>query len=152
MNSSSCDPQPAPLVPVLDRQFGVAVEALVAGTDLRLDPALLVAQQEVHARRRPRQRRVDRRGEGVHQLGPSLVADPERGAATLAEMPVGRSLAAVDRRVPYAERAFAAHFKCVGYPHDIDCIPAATRALATNRAIASLIGVRGVTVDGETDR
>ena len=35
------------LVPFLDRQFGIAVEAIVVGADLRLHPAGLVAQQEV---------------------------------------------------------------------------------------------------------
>jgi hypothetical protein len=48
----SFDPQPVFFVPVLDRQFGMAVEAVVIGADLRFDPARFVAQQQMHARRR----------------------------------------------------------------------------------------------------
>src|SRR5262245_31144009 len=46
----SLDPQPVFFVPVLDRQFGISVEALVTGTDLQLDPAGFVAQQQMHTR------------------------------------------------------------------------------------------------------
>src|ERR1700731_2022354 len=35
----SFDPQPMFFVPFLDRQFGIPVEALVIGADLRFDPA-----------------------------------------------------------------------------------------------------------------
>ena len=48
----SFDPQPVFFVPVLDRQFGIALEAVVIGADLRFDPARFVAQQQMHARRR----------------------------------------------------------------------------------------------------
>src|SRR5262249_9551028 len=58
--------------------------------------------------------REDRRSERVHQLRPLLIADPERGAAMLAVMPVGRAFMAVDRCIPYPERAVAFHFKTVG--------------------------------------
>src|SRR5262249_41504298 len=47
----SFDPQPVFFVPVLDRQFEIAVEAVVIGADLRFDPARLVAQQQLDARR-----------------------------------------------------------------------------------------------------
>src|ERR1700746_2907119 len=88
----------------------------------------------------------------MHQLGPLLIADPERRATTLAVMPVGRALMAVDRRIPCPERALAFHFESVGYAHDIDRLSAATRALAANRAITALIWVRRVAVDAEADR
>src|SRR3984885_15157238 len=104
------------------------------------------------ARRRPRQLGIDRRDERVHQLGPRLVADPQRRAAAFAIIAVGRARFAVDRRVPYPERALAAHFKRVGYPHDVDCITTAAGALAADRAIAALVGVRRMTVNCETDR
>ena len=48
----SFDPQPVFFVPVLDRQFGIAVEAVVIGTYLQFDPARFVAQQQMRARRR----------------------------------------------------------------------------------------------------
>ena len=101
----SFDPQPVFSVPVLDRQFGIAVEAVVMGADLRFDPARLVAQQQVHTQGRLGKLRIDRRGKGVHQLRPLLIADPERRAAVLAVMPVGRAFMAVDRCIPYPERA-----------------------------------------------
>jgi hypothetical protein len=50
----SFDPQPVFFVPVLDREFGIAVEAVVIGADLRFDPARFVAQQQMHARGRLR--------------------------------------------------------------------------------------------------
>src|SRR5579872_17788 len=98
------------------------------------------------------QLRVDARGERVHQLGPGLVADPQRCPALLAVIPVGRAFPPIDRRVPHADRLFAAYFKSVSYPHDVNCISAAARALAADRAIAALIGVGRVAVDREADR
>ena len=53
-------------VPVLDRQFGIAVETVVIKTNLRFDPARFVAQQQMHARRRLGQLRIDHRGKRVH--------------------------------------------------------------------------------------
>ena len=50
----SFDPQPVFFVPVLDRQFGITVETVVIGADLRFDPARFIAQQQMHARRRLR--------------------------------------------------------------------------------------------------
>src|SRR5215471_6268969 len=88
----------------------------------------------------------------MHQLRPLLITDPQRRAAALAVMPVGRAFMAVDRCIPYPERAFAFHFKSVGYAHDIDRVSAPTCALAADRAIAALIRVRRVAVDAEADR
>jgi hypothetical protein len=146
----SFDPQPVSFVPVFDRQCGMAVEAFVIGADVRFDPARFVAQQQVHARRRVRQLRVDRRGERVNQLRPLLIAYPERRAAVLAVMPIGRALTAVDRCIPYPKRGFAYHFKSIGYTHDIDRVPATARALAADRAIAALIRVRRMAVDARS--
>jgi hypothetical protein len=87
----------------------------------------------------------------VHKLRPLLIADPERRAAALAVMPVGRAFMAVDRCIPYPERGFAFHFDSVGYAHDIDRVSAAARALAADRAIAALIRVRRVALDAEAD-
>ena len=129
-----------------------ALEAVVIGADLRFDPARFVAQQQMNARRRLRQLRIDRRGKRVNQRRPLLIADPEWRAAVLAVMPVGRALMAVDRCIPYPERAFAFHFKSVVYAHDIDRVSAATRTLAADRSIAALIRVRCVAVDAEADR
>src|SRR5215475_13697095 len=67
-------------------------------------------------------------------------------------MPIGRAFMAVDRRIPYPKRAFAFHFKSVGLAHNVDRVSAATRALAADRAIATLIRVRRVAVDAEADR
>jgi hypothetical protein len=39
----SFDPEPVFFVPVLDRQFGIAVEAVVIRADLRFNPARFVA-------------------------------------------------------------------------------------------------------------
>src|ERR1700751_3078629 len=106
----------------------------------------------MHARRRLRQLSIDRRGKRVNQLGPLLIADPERRAAVLAVMPVGRTLTAVDRSIPYPERVFALHFESIGYAHDIDRVSGAAGTLAADRAIAPLIRVRRVAVDAEGDR
>src|SRR5262252_6478932 len=106
----------------------------------------------MHARRRLGQLRIDRRGKRVHQLRPLRIADPERRAAALAVMPVGRAFMAVDRCIPYPERGFVFHYERVGSAHDIDRVSATARALATDRTIAALIRVRGVAVDAEADR
>ena len=50
----SFDPQPVFFVPVLDRQFGIAIEAVIVGANLRFGPARFVAQQQMNARRRLR--------------------------------------------------------------------------------------------------
>src|SRR5207248_8247690 len=73
---TSLDPQIAALVPFLDRQLGVPVIARIIRPDLRLDPARLVAQQQMDAGGRRRERRVDCRGERVNEVRPVLVADP----------------------------------------------------------------------------
>src|SRR3546814_5408191 len=96
-----------------------------------------------------RQGRVDGRGKGVDELGPFGAEQPQGAAAMLAEMPLGRA--------GMGARLAGAFYFCVvdGYvssPPDlhgpgvaaqVDGIPAATRCLAANRAIAALIGVRG---------
>src|SRR5262245_26196481 len=88
----------------------------------------------------------------MHQLRPLFIADPERCAAALAVIPVGRPLVTVDRRIPHPERASAFDFESVGSAHDIDRVSAGARTLAADRAIAVLIRVRRVTVDAEADR
>src|ERR1700680_2932783 len=102
----SFDPQPVFFVPVLDRQFGITVETVVIGADLRFDPARFIAQQQMYARRRLGQLRIDRRSKRV--------PDPERRAAALAVMPFGRAFVAADRCIPYPERAFTFEFESVG--------------------------------------
>src|SRR5262249_42096060 len=88
----------------------------------------------------------------MHQLRPLLVADPKRGAAFLAIVPIRRALPAIDGCVPHAERTLAFNFKRVRYPHDIDGITTATRALATDRTVAALVRVGRVAVDRKRDR
>ena len=50
----SFDPQPVFFVPALDRQFGIAIEAVIIGANLRFDPARFIAQQQMNTRRRLR--------------------------------------------------------------------------------------------------
>ena len=88
----------------------------------------------------------------MHQLRPLFIADPERCAATLAVIPIGRPLVTVDRRFPHPERASAFDFESVGSAHDIDRVSTGARTLAADRAIAALIRVRRVTVDAEAER
>src|ERR1700737_4558288 len=91
----SFDPQPVFFVPVLDRQFGITVETVVIGADLRFDPVRFIAQQQMYARRRLGQLRIDRRSKRVHQFRPLLIADPERRSAALAVMgSAGRAVGA----------------------------------------------------------
>src|SRR5579862_7831844 len=87
----------------------------------------------------------------MDEIGPGFIAHPQGCAAMAAEMPRCRAGGAVDLRVPDADRAPEFYLKCVGYTHDIDRIPAAAGAFSADRAIAPLIGVGGVAVEGETD-
>jgi hypothetical protein len=89
------------------------------------------------------QRRVDRAGVGMHQLGPGRVPDPERAATALAEVapaaaqvrpfpPAVGQPCAVDAQV-----AFAADFHGPGDAAEIDCIASRAGGLATDRAVAA---------------
>src|SRR5689334_20855864 len=91
----SFQPQIPPFMPFLDRRRRITLIPLVVGADWRLDPGCLVAQQQVYIRRRRRERRVYDLREGVHQLGPVLVPDPERRAAMAAETSLGRTFLSV---------------------------------------------------------
>src|SRR5665213_2703252 len=67
-------------------------------------------------------------------------------------MTLGRALLAIDHRAPHPEGAPSRHLKSAGQPHNIDRISAAAGALAADRAIAALIRVGGVAVDGKAHR
>src|SRR6266581_8463681 len=69
-----------------------------------------------------------------------------------AEMPRRRAGGAVDHRVPDPDRAPPLNLKSVRHSHDVDRIPAAAGALATDRAVAALVGVGGVAVEREAHR
>src|SRR5688500_17844447 len=87
----SVDPQAARAVPVLDRLLRIFFKAPIVGAQLGLDPWCLVAEHEVNALGRLRQGRVDRRGEGVDEIGPSRVEHPQRAPAASAEMTLSRA-------------------------------------------------------------
>src|SRR3546814_8947730 len=72
--------------------FRIAVGAL--GLGRQLHPGWFGFQHDVDALRRRRQRRVNRRGQGMHQFRPARIVEIEGRAAVLAEMPLGRADAA----------------------------------------------------------
>jgi len=97
----SFDPQSVIFVPVFDRQFGIAVEAVVIGADLRFDPARFVAQKQMHARWRLWQLRVDCRGaDQAHadllSRQAELLGKPHRLAAAVSEQLGGLGLGDAD--------------------------------------------------------
>ena len=76
-------------MPFLDGLLRVLVEALVVRTNARLHPGRLVAQHQVHPARRNRQVRIDRGREGMDELAPARVPQPQSRAALGAEVPAG---------------------------------------------------------------
>ena len=138
--------------------LGIFVEAGVVRPDRRHHPGRLVVQHQVHAGRRHRQLAVDRRGERVHEVGPARVEQPERAGAMTAEIALGRgSSAAGRRRRRPAPRSGPGRWRArrardvqrVRRAHQVDRIAAAARGLAADRAVAELVGLRRVRIDGE---
>ena len=85
------DPKPALPVPVLDRLLGIEIEGEVILADRRLHPARLVAQHQMRAGRRDGQRRIDDRREGMHQVRPGWIEQPQSAAAFGAEVALSRT-------------------------------------------------------------
>lgn len=80
-------------MPLSNGFFGIDFKLLVAGVRLDLNPGGFRTEHQMGVFRRHRQRRVDGRGERMDQLRPFRAEQPERTAAHLAEMPLGRAAA-----------------------------------------------------------
>ena len=91
----SIDPEAAASVPVLNGLLGIFVEGAIVRPDIGNHPIRLVAEHQMHALGRDGQLRVDGRREGVDELRPCRIVEPERGAAFLAEMALARARLAV---------------------------------------------------------
>src|SRR5690606_14109557 len=102
------------------------------------------AQHYVHLLRRYRQVGVDGAGEGMDQLRPARVPQPQCGAAPAAEPPLRGALLAVDPRVKHADVALAGDFHRVRLGAEIDGIPTAPRRLPADGAVAAQIRYRRV--------
>ena len=107
-------------------------------------------------RRRHRQRRVDGAREGMNQVGPLDVVQPERRRAADAEVALaGRDLAglaALDLGTVDTDMAPSAHRERRRDAAEVDGIATAARRLATNGAVAALIGNGGMAFHSEGDR
>src|SRR5262249_26287003 len=76
--AASIEPEAVFAVPVLDRLLRILVEAEIARGDLGLDPVRLEAQHDVGFRGWLGKLAVDGRSEGMDELRPSWVEEPER--------------------------------------------------------------------------
>src|ERR1700728_5196194 len=77
-----------PPVPGLDRLPRIVLEHEVALADLRFDPAGLVPDHQLGARRRDRQRRIDHRGKWMDEVRPFRTEHPQRARTFTAEIPL----------------------------------------------------------------
>jgi len=96
----------------------------------------------MHLGRRHRQLGVDGRGEGMHQLRPGRVVEPQRRTAFPAEIALaGRNLAVwmlviLDLGAKDAEIALALDLQCLVVGAEVDGETAAALLLAADRAVA----------------
>src|ERR1700704_2286791 len=77
-------------MPVLERFLRELLVVRIVLAAPRLAPGRLELKADVHALGRFRQRRVDRRRERMHELGPFGIVKPERRTAVLAEVAPAR--------------------------------------------------------------
>src|SRR5690349_4735146 len=107
---------------------------------------------------RLRQLAVDRRGEGMHQLRPGRIVEPQRRAAFLAKIAfAGRHLAArplvvLDLGPVDPDRALALHLQRLVDAGEVDRVTAAALLLAADRAVAEHEGGGRVAFDLESRR
>jgi hypothetical protein len=157
LDSDLGHPQTMLLVPALDRLLGIEIEREVVLANRRLHPARLVAQHQMGANRRDGQRRVDDRRKGMHQIRPCRVEQPQGAAALGAEVALSRADLAIAAIVLAYLRAVDAdglapfHLEAGVGAHQVDGEASSSGRLAADAAVAELVGVRRVGIDGEAD-
>src|SRR5689334_19023434 len=119
-------------MPFLERLIRKPVALLVAGLGIEGNPVGFRVQQDVHVLGRLGQLAVDRAGEGMDEVGPAGIPDPERAAALAAEAALGRALLAVDLGVELGDELLAARLQALCLGAEIDGIAAATGSLAAD--------------------
>ena len=97
---------------------------------------------------------VDCGSEGMQQLRPARNEQPESGAAGGAEAALrlgslASPVIALDLRAEAADLVFAFDLQRCGIGREVDCEAAAARRLAADRAVAELVGDRGMAFDRE---
>ncbi len=131
------------VVPDLDGLVGIPAKCTWPGPEGTSTQFALKSSIMWMRFRRHRQVGVDGRGEGMHQVRPLVVIDPQRRCRICrrSAAPPGfprRRSAARDRRAHVRLRPSTS--SVFGPAHDVDGIAAAALRLAADRAIAALVG------------
>src|SRR5215211_7761076 len=145
-------------VPLLQRLLGVATVVPLAFPLGYLAPRSRELQHDPHHLRRFRQRGVDGRGKGVHELRPARVVEPQGAAAQAAEVPACGALPRLlilrvlypGVEASYVLLAFDLHRGEVGT--EVYGVAPAACGLAADGAVAGLVGVGRGRIDCEAHR
>ncbi len=138
-------------VPLLQGLLRVRGEVPLTLASRDFAPRRGVVQHEPDALRRLRERGVHRRGEGVDQLGPHRVEEPQEAAAAPAEIPLRRAAVLAFRGVD-REVLPALDLQRARVCAEVDRVPPAPGGLAADRAVARLVRIERVGLDAEPDR
>lgn len=144
-------------MPFGDGLFGVTVEAKISGAERRLDPARLRTEHQVGPLRWSRQLRIDRRCDGVDELGPTRIPQPQGASTPSAKPAFGGALLGLPRRVGQ-HRAVHTNGVLTRHPEgcrvstEVDGETPAARRLSTDSAVTEVERVRVRRFECEADR
>src|SRR5215218_6899025 len=146
-------------VPLLESFFGILGEVSLAFSGRDLAPRWRVVQHEADMLWRSGERSIYRRGEGVDEVRPPRVVEPDEAPAESAEVPLRftdrypvRPATALEPRIVDREVLLALYLQGVRVGPEVDRIPSSARRLAADGAVAGLIRVRRLGLDPEADR
>src|SRR5690606_39076007 len=133
-------------VPLSKTLVGVLREAAVLVALVNIHPGGFAFEHHVGAFRGSGQFGVDGGGEGVNQLRPARIVQPQGAGTVSTKMPFGRAGAAIDAGMVNRDMLFAFHPKSCKQSTQIDRKTAATGSFTADGAITAIerIGVRRI--------
>ena len=145
-------PQPPLPVPVFHADAIGAVEPLDGAALVRNRPRGTGGEEIIQKSRRFRQRRLERRGEGMQVFWPAGVEKPQLRAATVAETLFGGADGAIVHLRLVAGNVFISlDFQGLGEAEQENAKPPGPGRLAADRARTAGIRVRGVGLHRKSD-
>ena len=130
-----------PLMPLSQAFVRIFLETDISRLGPQLHPGRLAVQHHVGAFGWFRERCIDSRGEGVHQIRPAIIVDPHGTAALAAEVALDRAGFTVYNGLVDTQMFPALYLKGISAGAQIDGIAATPGGLATDRAIAEVEGI-----------
>src|SRR5215210_1321240 len=135
-------------MPLLQGLFGELGEVPLVAVFRNLAPRRRVVEHQADALRRFWERGVHRRGEGVDELRPSGVVEPEEATAESAEVALRRAHLDLPRLPDIVElrvvdaQGLALYLQGLRIRAQVDRVASTPRRLAADGAVAGLVWVR----------